>query len=200
MQTGIELKSLNNCKQVPGYEDYFVTADGKVYSRYRLGRPRTRYGELNGVQRWPDGIVSEVVGGPHKAGYRLIGLMQNGKRSMKTLHAILLETFVGPCPEGMECRHLDGNPSNNSIGNLEWGTPLENKRDKDRHGTTLLGENHQNSILTEAIVREIKKRIAPRGKHNTSVGNRHIDIAKEYGVTPACISAISIGRTWTHVH
>lgn len=199
MQNAIALKSLKKCKQVPGFSDYFVTPSGKVYSRYRLGRPRTRYGELNGVQRWPDGFISEVVGGPHRAGYRLIGLRKDGKRTVRSLHVIILEAFAGSRPDGMECRHKDGNPANNTLGNLEWGTPLENLNDKRKHGTVRIGEKHQNAKLTVEIVREIKASLAPDGKRNTNPGTRQRDLAKRFGVTPACISAISIGRTWSHV-
>lgn len=51
------------------------------------------------------------------------------------VHRLVLEAFIGPCPSGMECRHLDGNPSNNRLENLLWGTPLENANDRRRHGT-----------------------------------------------------------------
>lgn len=51
------------------------------------------------------------------------------------LHRAVLEAFVGPCPDGYECRHLDGNPTNNRVENLVWGTPSENMQDRWRHGT-----------------------------------------------------------------
>jgi len=47
---------------------------------------------------------------------------------------MVLEAFVGPCPEGMECCHRDGNPANNHVGNLYWGTRSENLYDAVRHG------------------------------------------------------------------
>ena len=55
--------------------------------------------------------------------------------------------FVGPYPEGMEVRHLDGDPANNrwapgneqetqaAGGNLIYGTHAENMQDMLRHGT-----------------------------------------------------------------
>ncbi len=58
-----------------------------------------------------------------------------GKRTYRFIHQLVLETFVGPCPQGMICRHLDGNKTNNRVENLCWGTSLENAQDKFIHGT-----------------------------------------------------------------
>lgn len=71
-----------------------------------------------------------------KAGYRIIGLWLHGKERRFAVHRLVLTAFTGPCPEGMECRHLDGDPANNHIENLAWGTKRENEDDKDRHGTS----------------------------------------------------------------
>jgi hypothetical protein len=35
----------------------------------------------------------------------------------------------------MECLHGDGDPTNNNLSNLRWGTSIENEEDKLRHGT-----------------------------------------------------------------
>jgi len=59
-----------------------------------------------------------------------------------------MEAFAGPCPDGQQVRHLDGNPLNNrwapgetdeeviaAGGNLRYGTPKESCKDRDeRHG------------------------------------------------------------------
>jgi hypothetical protein len=58
------------------------------------------------------------------------------------VHRLVLEAFVGPCPEGLQCRHKDGNKNNNHLSNLCWGTPAENTADKDRHGQILRGDEH----------------------------------------------------------
>jgi hypothetical protein len=56
------------------------------------------------------------------------------KNRLQLVHALILEAFVGPCPPGLECRHLDGNPANNRLDNLIWGTRIENQDDRRRHG------------------------------------------------------------------
>lgn len=52
----------------------------------------------------------------------------------KYIHRLVLEAFVGPCPDGMEALHSDGNKTNNNVDNLRWGTPSENNRDIVKHG------------------------------------------------------------------
>ena len=55
-------------------------------------------------------------------GYYCIILYKKNKRKWIYIHRLVLETFVGPCPPKMQCRHLDGNPLNNKLNNLKWGT------------------------------------------------------------------------------
>lgn len=51
------------------------------------------------------------------------------------VHWLVTAAFVGPKPEGMVVRHLDGDHANNRIGNLLYGTPEENIADSVRHKT-----------------------------------------------------------------
>lgn len=53
----------------------------------------------------------------------------------RLVHRLVLEAFVGPCPPGHECCHRDGDPSNNCLDNLYWGTRSDNVRDAIQHGT-----------------------------------------------------------------
>lgn len=47
----------------------------------------------------------------------------------------MLTAFVGPCPPGMMARHRNGNPADNRVENLRWGTQSENMLDAVEHGT-----------------------------------------------------------------
>jgi hypothetical protein len=52
-------------------------------------------------------------------------------------HALVLMTFVGPCPPGMEARHFpDRKGTNNALSNLSWGTKLQNANDRRIHNTS----------------------------------------------------------------
>lgn len=51
------------------------------------------------------------------------------------VHRAVLLAFVGPPPEGYEACHINGNPADNRLENLRWGTRSDNLRDAVRHGT-----------------------------------------------------------------
>lgn len=44
------------------------------------------------------------------------------------LHRVICEAFHGPCPDGMECDHIDNDKLNNSASNLRWVTASFNTR------------------------------------------------------------------------
>ena len=101
-------------RQIPKFENYSITKDGRVWS--------------NRYNRWLKPCRN------HK-GYLRIVLCNNKKHYTKATHRLVLETYVGPCPKGMECRHLNGNPVDNRLENLCWGTKSENTMDAIQHGT-----------------------------------------------------------------
>lgn len=69
-----------------------------------------------------------------KNGYLAIVLHKGGDTKTKYVHRLVLESFTGPAPEGMECLHIDGDKTNNHLDNLRWGTRQENILDIVRHG------------------------------------------------------------------
>lgn len=112
-----------------------------------------------------------------------VSLCKDNRITNKRIHHLVLETYVGSCPEGMECRHLDGNPQNNNLDNLKWGTRSENAIDSIRHGT----RNH--SKLTEHKVRMIIY------MYKTGLFLQK-EIAKIYGISSATICEIVNKKTW----
>jgi HNH endonuclease len=61
--------------------------------------------------------------GANNSGHLFLYLGRGNKRYV---HRLVLETFIGPCPPGMECLHSDNDPSNNKLDNLKWGTRSDN--------------------------------------------------------------------------
>lgn len=62
----------------------------------------------------------------HKGKYRCVTVTINGKQKHFYVHRLVAETFV-PNPENKpQVNHIDGNPSNNHMDNLEWVTAKEN--------------------------------------------------------------------------
>lgn len=126
-----------------------------------------------------------------KSGHLHIIPVRDRVRSTKLVHRLVLEAFVGPCPVGMECCHEDGDPTNNRLSNLRWGTKKSNEADKLRHGTYGWGEKNSNAKLTEVAVREIKALLLAK----MSQGK----IAKRFNVHNMTISRIARGIIWRHV-
>ena len=61
-------------------------------------------------------------------GYRYdqVSYQEDGKQKHVTVHRLMAEAFI-PNPENKpQVNHIDGDPSNNSIDNLEWVTAKEN--------------------------------------------------------------------------
>lgn len=159
-----------NLKKWPRNPEYIVSDCGKVF---RGGKER----KLNKDYK----------------GYTRLNVMLDGKAVSYKFHRMVLETFVGPCPEGMQTRHLNGDRSDNRLQNLQWGTPIENADDKKKHGTVirLAGETNPSARLTEANVIEMRRRAAE--------GETAAELAKEFNIpSPAARDAIN-GRKWKHL-
>lgn len=171
-------------RNVPGYSGYRAGSDGSIWSCWqRIGDPRGRGCQFVIGSEWRRLSPTPKVSGHLQVQIR-------GKR-MVMVHKFVLLAFVGPCLDGMQCCHQDGDPANNVIGNIRWDTPKANKSDSIRHGTPARGEKTGNAKLTEAIV------IDARRRHKA--GESIVSIARRQDISaPAMGDAIS-GRTWAHV-
>ena len=117
-----------------------------------------------------------------------VTLRVEGRSLKRYVHRLVLSTFIGECPPHFECRHLDGNPNNNHLYNLVWGSKSENYNDARKHGTNTKGSIHGMSKLTETQVRKILK-IRKSGERPCNIGPR-------FNVTPQTISKICCGNSW----
>jgi len=152
------------------------------------------------IEGWPRHQVSSRgrirVGVEYKepwcdstTGYMKISRRNNGKKETYQIHVLMLNAFVGPCPPGLECRHLNGNKLDNRWPeNLTWGTHAQNMEDRIFHGTDNGGERNGRSRLTQTEVNDIRSRTDYYGL------NRHL--AMEFGVSRATIIRIRSGVTW----
>ena len=160
-----------------GYErSYEVSDAGRVRSITRI--------VANG-HRWYGRILKSR---PHKFGYPVVHLRQDGKNQTREIHRLVLESFIGSPPTGMECCHNDGNPRNNQIDNLRWDTRSNNLKDKAKHGTNVRGERCSTVKLCELDVWLIR---AIKGDGNS--------LARFFDVHNSTISNVRTRRTWSHV-
>lgn len=167
-------------KNISGFPTHVVSKVGKIYSKSRqdsLGRNR----KGKELREYNNGSVY-----PH------VWICCDGERFLLKISRLVLTTFVGPCPDGMECRHMDGNPKNNRLDNLCWGTHRENIQDRTRAGTTACGERQGRSVLKEQDVHII------RYLDKTRLF-RYEDLAFQFGVSISTIWQVVKGITWNHL-
>lgn len=154
---------LSELAKVPSVPGYYINRSGEVFSVRKL----STFVDRNGYARVSSGRLRAAV------------------------HSLLAKTFLPKPKQGQnEVRHLDGNPSNNSLENLAWGTRAENAQDMARHGT-LKGEKNPKAKFSEQQVLQVVELRA--------AGRPHKEIARETGVSRASIKAILAGQNWSHV-
>lgn len=130
-------------RSTPGY---FAGDDGHIYS--------TR-------SRWGSTAPRRLSEKPTHDGYMRVRVVRVAGQPVRSqaVAPLIAEVFRGPRPEGMQVRHLDGVKTNNTPENLAYGTPLDNARDRDAHGTTVCGERSKQSRHTDAQRRAAVARV-----------------------------------------
>ncbi len=106
------------------------------------------------------------------------------------VHRIVAEHFI-PNPENKpEVNHIDGNPLNNHVSNLEWVTRSENMLHAVKTGLKKIqtGVQCANSKLSERLVLEIFNSTLPVK-----------ELSKKYQVAQSSIYRIKSGRDWSHL-
>lgn len=107
-------------RTIPGHEGRYEVSDHGHVRSLVSGSPRVLRQYLN----------------TKRGGYLEVSLyLRGGRRSTeRKVHQLVLAAFVGPLPAGQVVRHLNGNPTDNRLLNLAYGTQSENAFDTVRHG------------------------------------------------------------------
>jgi hypothetical protein len=161
---------------VPQFPGYFAGDDGSIWSN-KSGGWRQRKLTPN---RKMGGRLFVCLAGP------------NGNRT-RWVHRLVLESFIGPCPDGSECCHNNGDRLDNRLENLRWDTHESNVADAERHGSNRdkLGTGNAKTKLTEESVRELM------GLYRAGWGKTAL--ARRFGVGFNTVVRIVNGYTWSHV-
>lgn len=159
-------------KVVPEYENYFVSADGKVVSTAK-------------------GAARKMKIMFNDDGYAYVYMYRNKKQKKVYIHHAVLLAWVGPRPPETEGRHLNDDKTNNHYTNLAWGTRQDNVNDKVANGRQPHGETSVTAKLSEEQVIEIR--------HKYSKGVSCRDIGNEYGVSHHQVLKIIHGKNWKHL-
>ena len=122
-------------------------------------------------------------------GYQQVNLYKNGKNHSVKVQRLVTDAFIGPCPEGLQRNHIDGDKTNNHVENLEYVTTRENLRHARMTGLMAVrGEDNGSSKLTEEKVHDIRRRLLNKEQHKS--------IADSLGVSVSAINAVSSGQNW----
>lgn len=169
-------------RPIPSCPGYYATADGEVYTA-----------------RFKDGYFYRMRLQVRRKGYKFVGVINTErKHAPRGVHHLVLEAFGFKPPRKLrgpfrpEVRHLNRNPSDNSISNLKWGTNLENHQDKVGHSTSGRGEQHYYTVLTDEKVLAARKERAEKG-------TPWAHLARKYGASQNCIYRAVVGQTWRHL-
>lgn len=167
-------------KEIPGYENYFATTDGKIFS----GKSQEFIKQFAKSKKTKYLAVNLYVGGTGKHKFK-----------QEHVHTLVLTTFSGLRPKGYHCAHLDGSRDNNNLDNLRWVTAKENESHKKLHGTVMVGEkNHLSKLTTEQIMwlRDSYKEYNGRKSNIPELAN----ILK---IDPEVARKIIRGQAWKHI-
>ena len=99
---------MSKVKKVPGFENYSVSSEGTVSSRFRELKPST------------------------STGYASVTLSNGKEKRNYQIHRLVAMLFIRN-PKNLEIvNHIDGNKLNNDVSNLEWVDRKGNARHYER--------------------------------------------------------------------
>lgn len=180
---------MTNLKPINGFDGYLVDTEGLVYSVWKRTALRERGKYI---------CMSYVKGNPrplkfytNKRGYKAVTLRKGGRSYQRLAHRLVALTHLpNPKNKPMAC-HINGNPSDNALSNLYWGTHSENMLDSIRHGTFQGlfngGERNGMAKLNLSDVIEIF--------NNKGVQTKQ-QLSSLYRVSPHTIGDIWANRRW----
>lgn len=174
-------------KAVVGWVGFYEVSDR---GRVRSVRREVPHGELGSIV-----LRGRIMRqGTNGRGYRQVWLCREAQYAPKLVHRLVLEAFVGPCPEGMEACHNNGKREDNRRANLRWGTRSSNQADKRLHGTHQDGERSHRAKLTTRQVIAARKRYVPGDPIDGCSA-----MAREFGVSDTTISRAIRGVRWARL-
>lgn len=168
-------------------ERYQVSNLGRVRSKSFLKMGRNINGEFSFMTK--PKILKPFK---NEDGYKQVRLQRDGVKLTRRVHRVVAEAFI-PNPERKETvNHINSIRDDNRVENLEWATHQENVRHSYDSGVrTNKGEKHPRAVLTEDIVRDVRRRYFE--------GESIRDISALYGVKYDTLWAAISGKNWSHV-
>lgn len=159
-------------KDIKGFENlYQVSNLGNVRSCDRDIIENTNERE---IQHWCGKILTPEDTGK---GYLRVDLAVNHKRTIKYVHRLVAEAFIGDI-SGLDVNHIDFNRKNNCVDNLEIISRKDNIRHSQRAG-------RYNSLYRKQASKWYNKyeQLKPQIQQDLKSGIPVYKIEQKYGVT-----------------
>jgi len=171
-------------KQHPEYPVLEVSNFGKVRNSYTKAK---RYTNIN------------------KQGYPITQLKEKGKVKTLKIHRLVAELFLPPpCTELVKkcskehhgkvlVKHLDNDPTNNHVSNLEWSDLRGNTKQAWDDGLikAVKGQDHCRAILIDDVVHKLCE--------DYSKGMMPKEAILKYGISRQQATKIRAGYQWKHI-
>lgn len=101
-------------RQIPGYEGIYEIDENAVV---RTVEGKKTHSTRCGIRIWKQRVLKQKT---DRGGYKRVTLYKEKRSKTWLVHRLVAITFLEN-PNSFEMvNHIDGNPSNNSISNLEW--------------------------------------------------------------------------------
>lgn len=163
---------------VVGYENFYEVSDkGRIRSLDRI----TRNGRGNYLKR---GRIMKMVDNGN--GYLKVCLKAKDKSEKKYVHRIVAEAFIENPENKHFINHLDNNPQNNVVENLEWCTPLENvlwmaKQGRNKRTDKWLEHLHEGQRKSYKAV------VGENLETGETIFFENLNSVREKGFQPSCV-------------
>lgn len=138
----LDHQSTEEWRTVAEFPSYEVSDFGRI-RRKAIERPHNTAG---GIQRYPERLRKSCFN-PHN-GYMQILFCENRKKTMRLIHRVVAEAFIGGAAD-MDVNHKSGVRTDNALGNLEIVTRADNLR----HGREVLKTTVP--LRTEHVIRDV---------------------------------------------
>jgi len=149
-------------------------------------------------------VEKVLKGSPNTVGYTTVQLYYgDGKRKSMLVHRLVMITFQpNPAMDDLEVNHKDLNIENNTMVNLEWVLPDDNKEHYQRSvkfekvvDSVAKGTDHHLAVMTDNLVIELRK----RWEEVKGIYGQRTKLAKEFGISEGTARMITEGKTWKHL-
>lgn len=176
---------------IGGYEGLYEVSDyGRVRSLDHVTFAAGSYRSCPHNKRWKGRVLRIAY---PKNGYPSVVLSRGSDQSVRAVHVLVAETFLGPKPFPRACAlHKDDKKKNNVVDNLYWGSRAQNMEDCARLGNMYCGTRHWKVALTPDLVRKIRKLRRENGYGGWK-------ISKLLGASKGAVDGVIGGKNWKHV-